>query len=248
MGFFDKRRYGREGRCGVWSGCKAGEPVIPIAAFSGRLSAALEKFFCSRRAVNAPGFPGQKFEGPVASKHSGEIALRYATALFELADEGHALDAVAGDLRAVKTMLAESEDLRRLVRSPVISRAEQGAALGAVLQRANASALVRNFVALVAANRRLFALDRMIDAYLAELAARRGEVTAEVTAAQALSEIQTKSLTEALKKLIGAKVSVQLRVDRDLLGGLVVKIGSKLFDASLKTKLRKLELAMKGAG
>ena len=183
----------------------------------------------------------------MASQRTGEIALRYATALFELADEGAALDQVANDLRALKDMLAQSEDLRRLVRSPVLSRGEQAAALGAVLERAKISTLVRNFVALVATNRRLFALERMIDAYLAELAARRGEVTAEVTTAQLLNPAQTASLTEMLKKLVGGKIAIQTRVDRDLLGGLVVKVGSKLFDASLKTKLRKLELAMKGA-
>jgi F-type H+-transporting ATPase subunit delta len=184
----------------------------------------------------------------VASQGRGlsEIADRYATALFELAEEKNQLDAIASDLRALKALLAESGDLRRLVRSPVLTRDEQRRAMTAVLEKANASVLTRNFVALAASNRRLFALGAMIDAYLAELAARRGEVTAEVTAAAALSEAQERNLAETLRKLVGAKVSVNLKVDRDLLGGLIVKLGSRLFDSSLRTKLRKLELAMKG--
>jgi len=184
----------------------------------------------------------------VASHVKGvsEVAGRYATALFELADERNQLDQVAADLRGLRDMLRESADLRRLVKSPVLSRADQGDAMNAVLEKAQAGAITRNFVALVAANRRLFALPAMIESYLAMLAARRGEVTAEVTAANPLTEAQAKTLAETLKKLVGAKVAVSLRIDRELLGGLVVKVGSRLFDSSLRTKLRKLELAMKG--
>jgi F-type H+-transporting ATPase subunit delta len=186
----------------------------------------------------------------VASRRTGvsEIAKRYAAALFELADEKGALDAVAGDLGALKAMLAGSEDLRRLVLSPMLSRRQQAAAIDAILERAKAHQITRNFAALAASNRRLFALGLMIDSYLAALAARRGEVTAEVTAANALSEAQTKTLTETLKKLAGAKVTIDFKIDREILGGLIVKLGSKLFDSSLKTKLRRLELAMKGTG
>lgn len=184
----------------------------------------------------------------MASRQTGvsEIAERYALALYELADERKVLDDVAGDLRALKAMLAESEDMKRLVKSPVLTRAEQGKAIAALLERSGAHELTRNFAALAAANRRLFALPQMIDAYLSELAARRGEVTAQVTAANKLTDAQQKSLTETLKKLVGTKVTVDLKVDPELLGGLVVKLGSKLFDSSLRTKLRKLELAMKG--
>lgn len=177
-----------------------------------------------------------------------KIAGRYATALFELADEKHLLDEVASDLKGLKAMLAGSGDLRRLVLSPVLSRTDQGRAMTAVLDAAKAGPVTRNFAALAASNRRLFALPAMIDSYLAMLAARRGEVTAEVTAATPLTEAQERTLAETLKKLIGAKVAVDLRIDRDLLGGLVVKVGSRLFDSSLRTKLRKLELAMKGVG
>lgn len=176
------------------------------------------------------------------------LASRYAKALFELADEAKALDAVADDLRSLKGLIAGSDDLRRLLRSPVLSRDEQGRAIGAVLEKTGASALTRQFAGVVAANRRLFTLPGMINAYLAELANRRGEMTAEVTAATPLSAAQTKALTDQLKKAVGAKVSVDVNVDPTLLGGLVVKVGSRMIDFSLRTKLSKLQLAMKGVG
>src|SRR5438067_9843448 len=120
---------------------------------------------------------------PLASEATGAsgLAERYAAALFELADERHALDAVAGDLRELRTMLHESGDLTRLLRSPVLSREQQGQAIGAIAERAGLSALTRDFLAIVARNRRLFAVSAIIEAYLAKLAARRGEVTAEGT-------------------------------------------------------------------
>ncbi|NNG05507.1 MAG: F0F1 ATP synthase subunit delta [Inquilinus sp.] len=176
------------------------------------------------------------------------LASRYATALFELADEAKALDAVAGDLKGLKGLIGESADLRRLVFTPVLGRAEQGRAIAAVLEKAGAGALTRQFIGVVAGNRRLFALPAMIDAYLAELARRRGEVTAEVTAATALSDAQTAALVDGLKKAIGAKVSVDVTVDPSLLGGMIVKVGSRMVDSSLRTKLSKLQLAMKGVG
>ncbi len=186
----------------------------------------------------------------MASTETGSsgLASRYATALFELADEAKALDAVADDLRALKALLADSPALTRLVRSPVLSRDEQGRAIEAVLEKAGAAPLTRQFVGVAAANRRLFALPGMIDAYLAELARRRGEMTAEVTSAHALTDGQTKALTDQLKKAVGAKVSVNVSVDPSLLGGLVVKVGSRMIDSSLRTKLSKLQLAMKGVG
>ena len=176
------------------------------------------------------------------------LAARYAAALFELADEAKQLDSVAADLRTVKAMIEQSGDLRRLVRSPALSRAEQGRALGAVLQQAGSGDIVRRFVGLVAENRRLFALVDMIDAFLAELARRRGEVTAMVTSAVALSEAQTAAVTEALKRAVGGKVAVHLATDSSLIGGLVVKVGSRMIDSSLKSKLQRLQLAMKGVG
>jgi F-type H+-transporting ATPase subunit delta len=176
------------------------------------------------------------------------LAERYAAALFELADERHALDAVAGDLRELRAMLAGSSDLLRLVRSPVLSRAEQGRAMSAIVEDAKLSKLTADFIAIVARNRRLFAVPAMIEAYLAKLAERRGEVTAEVTAAQPLSEAQQGVLGEQLRRVVGSRVAIDFKIDRSLLGGMVVKIGSRMVDGSLKGRLQRLQLSMKGIG
>ena len=175
------------------------------------------------------------------------IAARYAQALFELADEAKALDAVAEDLRKIKQLLADSEDFARLVTSPMLGRADQAAAADRVLASVEVGDLVRRFVGVAAANRRLFALDGMADTYLAELARRRGEVTASVTAAHALTDAQVATLTDQLRQSLGAKVTVDLTVDPALLGGLIVRVGSRMIDSSLKTKLDKLQLALKTA-
>ena len=176
------------------------------------------------------------------------LAARYAAALFDLADEAKQLDAVAADLRAIRTMIAESADLRRLVRSPVLTRADQAKAMAAVLEKAGTSDLVRRFVGLVAENRRLFALTDMIAAYLGELAHRRGEVTASVASAALLSDAQTAALTDALRRAVGGKVSVETHTDASLIGGLIVQVGSRMVDSSLKSKLQRLKLVMKGVG
>jgi len=174
------------------------------------------------------------------------LAERYAKALFELADEQKVLDAVADDLRALRAIIAESADFRRLIRSPVLSRAEQGNAIAAVAARAGFSALTRNLLGIAARNRRLFVLPEVITGYLQELAVRRGEVTAEVTAAQALTPRQMDAVNEQLRRAVGRKVAVDIRVDPSLIGGMIVKVGSRMIDASLKSKLARLRLAMKG--
>jgi len=184
----------------------------------------------------------------VASETSGVSGLgeRYATALYELADEQKTLDAVAGDLRTLRGMIDESADLRRLIRSPVLTRTEQGKAIAALAERAGFQRLVANILGLLARNRRLFVLPEVIEAYLAELAGRRGEVTAQVIAAQDLTEAQRQTLDERLRRAVGGKVAIELRVDPSLLGGLIVKLGSRMVDASLSSKLQRLQLAMKG--
>jgi F-type H+-transporting ATPase subunit delta len=184
----------------------------------------------------------------VASNSSGVsgLAQRYAAALFDLADEQKALDEVAGDLKRLRDMLRESADLRRLVRSPVLSREAQAKAMGALAQAAGLGRLTQNFLGLAARNRRLFAVPEMIEAYLARLAERRGEVTAEVVAASPLDERQRARLDEQLRAAVGAKVAVDVRVDPSLLGGMIVKVGSRMVDASLKSKLHRLQIAMKG--
>src|SRR5258708_1328579 len=183
----------------------------------------------------------------VASQGTGVSGLadRYATALFDLADERRSLDQVSEDLRRLRAMLNESAELRRLVRSPILSRAAQGRAITAIAERAGLSPLTRSFLGLVAQNRRLFAVPAMIDAFLARLAARRGEITAEVAAAQALTPAQLDAVNEQLRRAMGSKVAVEVRVDPALLRGLVVKVGSRTVDASLRSTTHRLQLSMK---
>lgn len=176
------------------------------------------------------------------------MAERYAAALFDLADDRHALDAVANDLRELRAMLRDSSDLTRLVRSPVLTRDQQARAVAAVAAQAALSQLTRDFLGVVARNRRLFAVPEMIEAYLRQLAARRGEVTAEVTVAQPLDETRHNALLEQLRRAVGSRVTVDVRVDPSLLGGMIVKVGSRMVDASLSSRLQRLRLAMRGAG
>ena len=181
-----------------------------------------------------------------AARNVSGLAGRYAAALFDLADERKALDTVATDLDTLRAMLRESLDLRRLVRSPVLTREAQGKGIAALAQAAQLSALTVNFLGLLARNRRLFALPEMIEGYLQQLAERRGEVTAHVTAPQTLTPAQRDAVTEQLRKAVGRKVVVDIEIDPSLLGGLVVRVGSRMVDASLKSKLHRLELVMKG--
>jgi F-type H+-transporting ATPase subunit delta len=183
-----------------------------------------------------------------ASSATSGVTGRYASALFELADSAKSLDQVAQDLATFRRMLDESADLRRLIASPVVNRELQVKALMAVLDAAGISGLVRNFIGAVAQNRRARDLPAMALAYLTELARRRGETTATVTTAVALSEAQQQQLADALGGTLGGKVSLDTRVDPDILGGLVVKVGSRLFDSSIRSKLQRLQLAMKGVG
>jgi len=184
---------------------------------------------------------------PTASSATTGVAGRYASALFELADSANVLDAVARDLATFRKLLDESADLRRLIRSPVIGRDAQGKALMAILDAAQVSGLSRKFIGLVAANGRARDLPGMAAAYLAELASRRGETTATVTTAVPLTPAQLDQLTNTLRGILGAKVAIDARVDQDILGGLVVKVGSRLFDSSIRSKLQRLQLAIKGA-
>ena len=184
----------------------------------------------------------------MASEATGVSGLagRYATALFELADQQQALDTVAADLNKLKAMIEESADLARLIGSPVLSREVQAKAMATIAEKAELGQTVRNFVGVVAANRRLFALKGIIAGFLSLVAARRGEVTAEVTAAQALTKGQLTAINEQLNRAIGSKVAVDVRVDPAIIGGLVVKVGSRMVDGSLSTKLTRLQLAMRG--
>jgi F-type H+-transporting ATPase subunit delta len=175
------------------------------------------------------------------------VAGRYATALFDLAVERGAIDEVAGNLLQLQAMIDESADLRRLIVSPLFSREQQSGAMAAVLTGAGLSELVRNFVGVVAGNRRLFALEGMIGAYRGLVAQYRGEVTAEVISATPLSDSQRAAVEQALKQAIGSDVDINTEIDPDLIGGMVVRVGSRMVDSSLRTKLQRLQLAMKGA-
>lgn len=175
------------------------------------------------------------------------VAGRYATALFDLAVERSAIDSIATDLQQLQAMIDESSDLRRLIHSPLFSREQQSGAMAAVLAGAGISDLVSNFIGVVAGNRRLFALEGMINAYRGLVAQYRGEVTAEVTSATQLSEAQRTAVEQALKQALGSNVAVNTDVDPDLIGGMVVRVGSRMVDSSLRTKLQRLQLAMKGA-
>lgn len=175
------------------------------------------------------------------------VAGRYATALFELAVDRGAIDAVANDLQQLQAMISESADLRRLILSPLFSRDQQSAAMAAVLTSAGLSELVCNFIGVVAANRRLFAVEAMIGAYRGLVARYRGEVNAEITSATPLSDTQRAAVEQALKQAIGSNVAVDTNVDPELIGGMVVRVGSRMVDSSLRTKLQRLQLAMKGA-
>jgi F-type H+-transporting ATPase subunit delta len=177
-----------------------------------------------------------------------DLAGRYASALLDLADEKKALDQVSDDLQTLRSMIAESEDLRRLLNSPVITREEQRQAMSVLMDKAGIGELTRRFVLVVAQNRRLFALPAMIAGYLAELARRRGEITAQVSSARSLSDAQQAALLGALRSAVGSKVPLDLKVDPSLIGGLVVKVGSRMIDSSLRSKLQRLQLAMKGVG
>lgn len=173
---------------------------------------------------------------------------RYAVALFDLAKESGALDSVAADLDRLDDMMASSADLLRLVRSPALSRDEQGRGMSAVMEKAELGDLTRRFVGLVAANRRLFALADIAQAYRALLSRHRGEMTAEVISAQPLDDAQLNDISSNLAKAVGSEVKVTASVDQSLIGGLIVKVGSRMIDSSLRTKLQNLQLAMKGVG
>ncbi|MGZ9107068.1 MAG: F0F1 ATP synthase subunit delta [Rhodoplanes sp.] len=182
------------------------------------------------------------------TQETGGLAQRYSHALFELADEERAVDAIAKDLDSLAAMIAGSADLNRLIRSPVIAREDQFRAMTALVEAAGMHELTGKFIGLLARNRRLFVLPGIIKAFRDLLARRRGETAAEVTSAHKLSDAHIQALAAALKKAVGTDVSIADRVDPSILGGLIVRVGSRMMDSSLRTKLQRLRLAMKGIG
>ena len=178
--------------------------------------------------------------------HVAGLAGRYALAVFELAQEEKAVDAVAADFAALKQMMSASPELARLVRAAVFSRDEQAAGMNAVLHRMEASALTRRFILLLASKRRLFALADIIRAYEGLVARQRGEVSAQVTSARPLSDVETAQLKAVLKERLSREIRLEAKTDASLLGGLIVKVGSRMIDSSLRTKLEGMRMAMRG--
>jgi F-type H+-transporting ATPase subunit delta len=176
------------------------------------------------------------------------MAGRYATALFELALDAKSVDAVKADLEAFDRLIAESTDLKRLVRSPVFGADEQSRALAAVLEKAGIKGLAANFLRFVATNRRLFAVRDMIRDFRKLVARWKGEVSADVVVAERLSDNHLEALKGALKQVTGGKaVDLNVKVDPAIIGGLTVKLGSRMVDSSLRTKLNAIKHAMKEA-
>jgi len=183
-------------------------------------------------------------EDPLISGAAG----RYASALFELALEEKALDVVKADLEKFDALVADSADLNRLVRSPAFSSEEQGKALSAILAKGGIKGLAANFLNVITQNRRLFLVREMIRAFKALVARHRGEVSAEVTVAEKLSDTNYDALKSALKSVTGGKdIDFNVKVDPAIIGGLIVKVGSRMVDTSLRTKLNSIKLAMKEA-
>ncbi|MEL7216287.1 MAG: F0F1 ATP synthase subunit delta [Pseudomonadota bacterium] len=170
---------------------------------------------------------------------------RYATALFELATETNDVAAIEGDLTTLEAAFAESADLRDLVSSPIYSREDQGKAIGAVAAAMGLGKMVSNTLALMATKRRLFAVPGMIKGFKALAAEARGEITADVASATALTDAQRDALAAALKASVGSDVVLNTTVDESLIGGLVVKVGSQMIDTSVRAKLASLQNAMK---
>ncbi|WP_077968034.1 F0F1 ATP synthase subunit delta [Ensifer adhaerens] len=176
------------------------------------------------------------------------VAERYASSLFELALGANSVEAVGADLNRVQALIDGSDDLKRLIVSPVFSADDQFKAISAVSEKAGISGLVGNFLKVVARNRRLFALPGMIKAFRLIAARHRGEITADVTSAHALTAAQQNELKATLKGVTGKDVAVSVTVDPSILGGLIVKVGSRQIDTSLRTKLSTLKLALKEVG
>lgn len=172
---------------------------------------------------------------------------RYALALIDLAAEGDQIGAVEADLRRLKAMRADSLDLRRLIAAPSFTAGDRARGLGALAERAGFSPITRKFLGLLAANRRVAALPAVIDAYIRMATERRGVVAAEVTTARPLTDTQAAGVRAALRQALGKDPEITTRVDPAILGGMRVRVGSRQFDASLKSRLDQLKFALKRA-
>ena len=203
---------------------------------------------------NRPGRSSGAFRDPDRESNLTDAAIasgasgRYATALFELAKEQGALDAIESDLAQLEEALAASPELREMISSPVYSRENQGKAITALAGAMGLGRLSVNVLGLMASKGRLYALSGLIRDYSALLAAERGEITAEVASAIPLTDAQTDALKEKIRAAVGKDVSLTMNVDESLLGGLVVKVGSRMIDTSIRAKLASLQTVMKEVG
>ncbi|WP_050928344.1 F0F1 ATP synthase subunit delta [Aestuariivita boseongensis] len=176
------------------------------------------------------------------------IADRYATAIFEIAQENKDLDGLEASLADLSAALDASPELREVISSPILARSEQKAAMTALAQKMGLVQVMQNVLGLMAEKRRLFVLPQMIKALRAKIADHRGEVTAEVTSAKALTKAQNDKLAKTLAEKFGKNITIQASVDESIIGGLIVKVGSKMIDTSIKAKLNSLQNAMKEVG
>ncbi len=179
---------------------------------------------------------------------SSGVAARYATAVFELAKDAKKLPAVEKDLDALAAALEDSTDFGDLISNPVYSREQLADAIGAIAKKMKLSDIVANTLGLMAGNRRLNVLPQLVATVKAMIAEEKGEVTAEVTAAKALTKAQQDKLAKTLKASVGKDVKISVAVDKSLIGGLIVKVGSRMIDSSIKSKLSNLQNAMKEVG
>lgn len=173
---------------------------------------------------------------------------RYATALFELAGEDNSRDRAETDLDALLQALEDSADLDQLIRNPIYTREQQGKAMAGVCDAMGLSPMVKNVVGLMASKRRLFALPETIRGYKALMADLRGEMSADVTSARPLSDVQVAALSEQIKTATGRDVKLNVTVDEDIIGGLILKVGSRMIDTSIRSRLNNLQNAMKEVG
>jgi len=184
----------------------------------------------------------------VSNSLTSGVAGRYATALFEIARDGNLLDEVERDLREIETIHANSADFREILANPVYTREQQGKALAAIASAMGLGQTAASTLGLMAKNRRLFVLPELIAQVKGLIAAHRGEVTAEVTAATTLTQAQLDALSAKLKESVGKNVKIDVTVDESLIGGLVVKVGSRMIDTSIRSKLSALQNVMKEVG
>lgn len=234
------------------NGCDMKIPLLDATKITTQAPGLRHGWTLTRRPAVTPEAGQGKENGRVDVSEPASISLgiaaRYAGAMFDLAAESGALQALEADVDALEAALAASADLREVIASPVLSREDQGRAIAAVAAKLNFSELTANTLALMATKRRLFTLPQLVQDLRARIAEAKGEVTAEVTSAVALTAEQAEALAQTLKATVGKTVKLNTTVDETLIGGLVVKVGSKMIDTSIRSKLNSLQNAMKEVG